>query len=90
KADKEPIKADKEPIKADKEPIKADKKAIKADRKKAIIKFISENDFITNKKARELLELADSTTKRILKEMVEEGTLTVEGERKARKYFLKK
>ncbi|MDE7222873.1 MAG: hypothetical protein K2O34_03705 [Acetatifactor sp.] len=74
--------------KADKKLIKADKKPIKADRKEIITKYVSEKGFITNKKARELLGLADSTTKRILKEMVDEGILIVEGERKARKYLL--
>ena len=53
------------------------------------IKYISENGSITNKEARDLLGLADSTTKRILKEMVDEKILVVDGERKARKYLLK-
>ena len=39
--------------------------------------------------AGEMLGLADSTTERILKEMVMEGKLLIEGERKARKYLLK-
>ncbi len=72
----------------DKKPIKADKKPIKADRKKTIIKYIEENGYITNRAAREILGLADSTTKRILKEMVIEKILVEEGERKTRKYFL--
>ena len=42
-----------------------------------------------DKEAREVLELADSTTKRILKEMVEDDILVVKGERKTRKYLLK-
>lgn len=76
--------------KADKKPIKADKKPIKADRKEIIVKYVSENGFITNKETRELLGLADSTTKRILKEMAEEGILSIEGERKTRRYLLSK
>ena len=88
KADKKPIKADKKPIKADKEPIKADKKPINEERKEIIKMYIQENGSITNKAARELLGLADSTTKRILKEMVREDILKIEGERKARKYLL--
>lgn len=64
------------------------KKPIKADRKEIIVKYVLENGFITNKEARELLGLADSTTKRVLKEMVDEGILIVEGERKARKYLV--
>ncbi len=39
------------------------------------IKYISENGSITNKEARDLLGLADSTTKRMLKEMVEKRFL---------------
>ena len=74
--------------KADKKPIKADKKPIKADRKEIIKKYIEEKGSVTNKEARDLLGLADSTTKRILKEMVDERLLVIEGERKARKYFL--
>lgn len=75
--------------KADKKPIKADKKPIKNAREEIIIKYILENGHITNSEARTLLELADSTTKRILKEMVNEEILVVEGERKSRKYLLK-
>lgn len=51
--------------KADKKPTKADKKLIKAKRNEVIVKYVSENGFITNKTARDLLGLADSTTKRI-------------------------
>ena len=80
--------SEEEQVKADKKPIKADKKPIKNERKNIIVQYIKENGFITNKEARNLLGLADSTTKRILKEMVEESTLKIEGERKARKYLL--
>ncbi len=41
---------------------------------------------INNKKARDLLGLADSTTKRLLKQMAEEGLLKEQGERRARVY----
>ena len=61
----------------------ADKKPIKAERKEVIIKYVSENGFITNKEVRELLRLADSTTKRMLKQMVDEKILVIEGERKS-------
>ena len=54
-----------------------------------IINYIKEKGSITNKEARELLGLADSTIKRLLKGMVEQKLLIVEGERKARKYLLK-
>ncbi|MCM1411477.1 MAG: putative DNA binding domain-containing protein [Lachnospiraceae bacterium] len=73
---------------ADKKPIKADRKPIKASREKEVIKYIRENGYITNSAARELLGLADSTTKRFLKDLVDKGILEVEGERKGRKYFL--
>ena len=49
---------------------------------------MKEQGTISNKEARVLLGLADSTTKRVLKEMVDENILIVEGERKARKYLL--
>ena len=68
--------------------VKADKKPINEERKEIIKMYIQENGSITNKAARELLGLADSTTKRILKEMVREDILKIEGERKARKYLL--
>ena len=50
---------------------------------------MKEHGSISNMEARELLGLADSTVKRLLKEMVDDGALTVEGERKARRYLLK-
>lgn len=66
-----------------KKPIKADNREI------VIIDYLAENEFITNKIARELLGLADSTTKRILMNMVEKYILSVEGERKTTKYYSK-
>ena len=84
KADKKPIKkADKKPIK------KADKKPINGQRQQSILNYVKEHGGITNKEARELLGLADSTTKRNLKRMVEEGILKEDGERKSRVYRLK-
>ncbi len=74
--------------KADKKPIKADKKPIKVERKDIIIAYVKKYGAISNKEARELLGLADSTTKRILADMVAENVLAIEGERKIRKYFL--
>ena len=74
---------------ADKKPIKADKKPMKVDRKERIIEYVKEHGTISNKEARELLGLADSTIKRLLKEMVDENILIIEGERKLRKYLLK-
>ncbi len=74
--------------KADKKPIKADKKPINDSRQELILEYVKDNGSISNKEARELLNLADSTVKRILKEMVEEELLIVEGERKTRRYLL--
>lgn len=92
KADKKPIK---EPIKTDKKPIKADGKSIitskqrkKFDRENLIIKYVKEYGSISNKEARQILVLAESTTKRFLKEMVKEGLLLEKGERKNRRYML--
>ena len=78
---------EKKPIKADKKPIKADKKPINDERKDRVLDYIKENGSI-NKEARELLGLADSTTKRLLNELVKKEILKIEGERKARRYFL--
>ena len=74
--------------KADKKPIKTDKKPINDSRQELILEYVKDNGSISNKEARELLNLADSTVKRILKEMVEEELLIVEGERKTRRYML--
>ena len=83
-------KADKKPIKkADKKPIKtADKKPIKVNRENLIMAYIKENGSISNMEARQILNLAESTTKRFLKNMVNEGLLLEEGERKSRIYVL--
>lgn len=78
------------PIKADKKPIKAVKKLSNDERQELIVDFILKNGSITNIEARELLGLAESTTKRLLAYMVSIGILSVEGEKKARKYLLKK
>ncbi|MCQ4635704.1 winged helix-turn-helix transcriptional regulator [Anaerovorax odorimutans] len=69
-------------------PIKADKKPIKLERERMILQYIEEHESITNKEARELLGLAESTTKRILKDLVKQGVLCEQGERKLRKYYL--
>ncbi|MBQ3515146.1 MAG: DeoR family transcriptional regulator [Lachnospiraceae bacterium] len=65
------------------------KKPIKFDRNERIVQYLKEHGSISNMEARELLGLADSTVKRLLKEMVDSGVLTVEGEHKARRYLLK-
>lgn len=84
KADKKPIKkADKKLIK------KADKKPIIAERQQLIMVYVRQNGSISNKEARELLGLAESTTKRVLKQMVQEGMLGEQGERRSRLYVKK-
>ena len=85
-----PIEADKKAVKADKKPIRTDKELIRAERNKHIIQYVKEHESISNKEARELLGLADSTVKRLLNKMVAENILAVEGERKARRYLLKR
>ena len=55
-------------------------------REQLILDYIDKHGFIINKEAREILGLADSTTKRFLKYMVEIGLLVESGERKSRKY----
>lgn len=77
------------PIKADKKLIKADKKPIRNERYTQIIEYIKERGSISNKETRELLGIADSTAKRLLKKMVEDKILIGKGERKARKYLLR-
>ena len=58
-------------------------------REQLILDYIDKHGFIINKEAREILGLADSTTKRFLKHMVETGLLMESGERKSRKYTRK-
>ena len=72
----------KKPIKADKEPIKVN------NRENIILEYIEANEYITNSQARLIFGLAESTTKRILKEMVEKGLLKIEGEKRGTKYSI--
>ena len=69
--------------------IKTDKKPIRNERYTKIIEYIKERGSISNKETRELLGIADSTAKRLLKKMVEDKILIGKGERKARKYLLR-
>lgn len=57
------------------------------ERQQTILKYIEQHENITNREARDLLGLADSTTRRILKQMVEEKLLTEQGERRMRTYI---
>lgn len=55
-----------------------------------MLSYLRKHESISNKEARELFGLAESTTKRILKQMVEDGMIKEQGERKSRIYTLKK
>ena len=79
-------KDEKKIIESDKKPIKADKKPIKMERKSLILNYIAQNGSISNQEAKKILNLAESTVKRLLKEMLDEGLLRSEGERKSRRY----
>ena len=59
-------------------------------REKQIIEFLSKKEFITNKTACDLLDVSDATAKRLLKGMTDKGLVDSIGERKSRKYILKK
>ncbi|MDO5432953.1 MAG: ATP-binding protein [Eubacterium sp.] len=67
----------------------ADKKPINLERQTLILDYVKKHGLISNKEARELLGLAESTTKRFLSQMVKDGLLVEQGERKARVYVLK-
>ena len=93
---KKPISEFEKPISEPKKPIKTSQRSrkikqheLKKERENRIMNHIEEFGFITNKEAREVLKLADSTTKRLLKQMVEEELLTETGTNKARKYYKK-
>ena len=53
------------------------------------MKYVEQHGEISNREARELLNLAESTTKRILKQMVLEGLLREHGERRMRTYKMR-
>lgn len=57
------------------------------EREEKITEYVDEYGSITNREARELLGLAESTVKRILREMVRKNMLSEIGERKTRKYL---
>lgn len=80
-------KADEKLIEADKKPIEADKKPTEADRKQMVLNYVREKGSISNKEARGFLNLAESTTKRVLKQMVDAKILKVEGNNRTRRYY---
>ncbi len=83
-----PEKADKKPIKNHQADSKNDRLTIEQERIAKIIDYINVYGEITNREARELLGLADSTTKRFLRQMVAQSLLVVEGTRKTTRYRL--
>ena len=87
RTDKRPIKTDKKEQKTDKGPIKNPKHSLMMEREEKITEYVDEYGSITNREARELLGLAESTVKRILREMVRKNMLSEIGERKTRKYL---
>ncbi|HBM15069.1 MAG TPA: hypothetical protein DD381_01765 [Lentisphaeria bacterium] len=72
------------------ENMQADKKPITKSNSDKIIEYLKNNDCMTNKEARGIINLSESATKRLLRSMVENRILFASGERKTRKYFLKK
>ena len=81
---KENIIADKTPINADKTPIKY------IDIEQLIIRYLQENEYITNKIVKELYNLKDTKSKTILRSLVKKNILISEGANKNRKYKLNK
>ena len=69
-------------------PIKADKSDLTENEKK-VLEYLEGHGSISNSEARDILNLAESTTKRILADMVNKNLLSAVGERKARKYMIK-
>lgn len=59
------------------------------ERQAKVLDYVKKHGLIFNKEARDLLGLAESTTKRFLSQMVKDGRLVEKGERKARVYVLK-
>lgn len=60
-----------------------------SERMKLVIKYLSQNDYIDNKEAQNLLGISEATAKRLLNKLVKEDVLEAVGEYKARKYIKK-
>ena len=58
------------------------------ERKAKVIDLFKTQDFVNNAIVRETMDFGEATIKRLLNEMVEEGTLRAEGENKGIKYYL--
>ena len=59
------------------------------ERTKLVIKYLSQNNSINNKEAKNLLDISEATAKRFLNKLVKENILEAVGEYKARKYIKK-
>ena len=57
-------------------------------REATVIEYLRVNEFITNKKACELLSISTEAVKRLLQSMVQKGLIIAEGENKGRRYKL--
>ena len=58
-------------------------------REQMILEYLAEHEFITSQIVCDLLNIASTTAKRVLKDMVDNGLLLAIGERKTRRYVLK-
>ena len=59
------------------------------ERIKVFIKYLGQNDSISNKEAQSLLSISEATARRFLNSLVKENLLVAVGEYKARKYIKK-
>ena len=59
------------------------------ERVKLLMKYLGQNDSISNKEAQSLLGISEATAKRFLNKLVKENILEAVGEYKARKYIKK-
>ena len=57
------------------------------ERTKLVIKYLSQNNSINNKDAKNLLDISEATARRFLNKLVKENILEAVGEYKARKYI---
>ena len=59
------------------------------ERVKLVLKYLGQNDSISNKEAQSLLGISETTARRFLNSLVKENLLVAVGEYKARKYIKK-
>ncbi|MHB9337708.1 DeoR family transcriptional regulator [Fusobacterium pseudoperiodonticum] len=59
------------------------------ERIKVFIKYLGQNNSISNKEAQSLLSISEATARRFLNSLVKENLLAAVGEYKARKYIKK-